>query len=226
LGKRGTCRGVFEDNPTTYAQITFWSLKYEVLCYGALAWLGLAGVLRSKSDFGFVLMLATLFWVVFLFVGSNVGGILPAAVMTFNKLAFVFLLGMAAHTYRHHIYLSGIGVAGLIAATWALWWTPVFHALMPLTIAYGVLWAAYVPGGRIRGFNRLGDYSYGIYIFGVPVQQVMVLALGDQSAFANFVFAFGPTLGLAVISWHVVENPSLGLRARLAPARPRRAALR
>lgn len=215
FGETRELPGVFSRNPVDYAQITLWSLKYEVLCYAGLACLGVMGIFKSKSDFGLIFLFGVLFWAVLLFVESNIRGLLPEPVYTFNKLAFVFLLGMAGYAYRDHIFLSGFVVVVLTVATWLLWWTPAFHVLMPLTVAYGALWAAYVPGGRIRDFNKLGDYSYGIYIFGVPIQQVMVSALGDQSAFANFVFAFVPTLGLAMASWHMIERPSLKLRARV-----------
>lgn len=214
FGETRELPGVFDRHPVDYAQITFWSLKYEVLCYAALAVVGMMGILKSKSDFGFFFFVATVFWAVLLFIENNVRGLLPEPVFTFNKLAFVFLLGMASYVYRQHIYLSGAAVAVLVAATWMFWWTPAYHVLMPLTVAYGVLWAAFVPKGPLREFNRAGDYSYGIYIIGVPIQQIMVSAMGDQTAFANFAFAFGPTLGLAMVSWHMIEKPSLGLRNR------------
>lgn len=217
FGETRELQGVFTKHPAHYAQITFWSLKYEVLCYAALVVLGLAGIFRSKSDFGFFFFIATVFWLVLVFVENCVQGLLPEPIYTFNKLAFVFMLGMGAYAYRDHIYLSGLIVAVLVIATWFLWWTPVFHVLVPLTVAYGVLWAAFVPCGRIREFNRLGDYSYGVYIFGVPIQQVMFSALGDQSPFSNFVFSIGPTLGLAMVSWHMIEKPSLALRSRQHP---------
>lgn len=46
-------------------------------------------------------------------------------------------------------------------------------------LAYLVLVLAYLPGGALRQFNRLGDYSYGVYIYAFPVQQA-VTALSPQ----------------------------------------------
>src|SRR5204862_2395542 len=38
-------------------------------------------------------------------------------------------------------------------------------ALYPLSLAYAVVWLALVPGGWLRLYNRLGDYSYGFYLW-------------------------------------------------------------
>ena len=62
-------------------------------------------------------------------------------------------------------------------------------------------------------FNALGDYSYGVYIFAIPVQQLCVSILGPHSPIENFLYAIGPTLWLAVLSWHLVERPSIALRS-------------
>jgi peptidoglycan/LPS O-acetylase OafA/YrhL len=40
---------------------------------------------------------------------------------------------------------------------------------------YGLLWFALVPGGPIRRFNLIGDYSYGLYILCFPIQQTFVM---------------------------------------------------
>lgn len=206
--------GVFERHPVSYVQITFWSLKYEVLCYAALAGFGVLGVYRSKQSFGIFSFVAAFFWCALLIVDSRYTGFLPEQVVTFNKLAFVFLMGMAGYVYRYHIYLSGVVVAVLVWATWLLWWTPVFHLLMPVTVAYGTLWAAFVPHGWVRNYNKLGDYSYGVYIFAVPIQQVMVSAFGMHSPFENFMFSIVPTLGLAMVSWHAIEERCLRFRSK------------
>ena len=40
-----------------------------------------------------------------------------------------------------------------------------------LTLGPLVLHAAYLFGGPVRAYNRLGDYSYGVYIYAFPIQQ-------------------------------------------------------
>ena len=76
------------------------------------------------------------------------------------------------------------------------------------------LWLAYVPGGRVRGYNRVGDYSYGVYIYAFPVQQSVVALMPGVSPLALLAIALPITVLLAVASWHLVESPALGLLHR------------
>jgi peptidoglycan/LPS O-acetylase OafA/YrhL len=82
-----------------------------------------------------------------------------------------------------------------------------------------MLCLAYLPGGAILAFNRLGDYSYGTYIYAYPVQQALMALRPDLSAVPLFVLSFFVTLVLAVASWHFIERPATGL-ARRPSAKP------
>jgi peptidoglycan/LPS O-acetylase OafA/YrhL len=60
----------------------------------------------------------------------------------------------------------------------ALWLPDVHFREMVLALAtpYLVLFIALVPGGWLRHYNRLGDYSYGLYIYGFPTQQSVLVS--------------------------------------------------
>lgn len=61
----------------------------------------------------------------------------------------------------------------------------------------------------------LPDYSYGIYIYGIPAQQAAVaLGLGI-TPLTNFTVGLSLTLPLAALSWHLIERPALKLKPRL-----------
>jgi len=83
----------------------------------------------------------------------------------------------------------------------------------PPTIAYIVLWLAYVPGGWLRAYNRVGDYSYGVYIYAFPVQQALIASFPDMGAMGVFLSATAITLPLAIASWHYIEKPALARKA-------------
>jgi len=63
---------------------------------------------------------------------------------------------------------------------------------------------------------RIGDLSYGLYLFGFPVLGSIV-ALSHQTLSAETVFgiALPVTLVFAILSWHLVENPALRLRHKV-----------
>lgn len=66
---------------------------------------------------------------------------------------------------------------------------------------------------------RGADYSYGIYLYGWPVQQA-IAATGTwaRHTVVNAVAALVLTSVFAAFSWHLVEKPALRLRAPLRSA--------
>jgi peptidoglycan/LPS O-acetylase OafA/YrhL len=76
-------------------------------------------------------------------------------------------------------------------------------------LAYTVLYISFVPSGRIRAFNRIGDYSYGMYIYAFPVQQSLAASVPGLDAKAMFFSSFAITFLFAFLSWHVIEKQML-----------------
>ncbi|WP_298428709.1 acyltransferase [Rhodoblastus sp.] len=73
------------------------------------------------------------------------------------------------------------------------------------------------------------DISYGVYLYGFPVQQTLIHFMGPQPAMFNFVAAMLITMLLATLSWRFVERPALALKPahggarHKTPARPENA---
>ena len=85
---------------------------------------------------------------------------------------------------------------------------------MALVLGYAVLWLAYVPRGRLRAYNRLGDYFYGIYIYTFPLQGAVIWFFGAMTPSMNIAISLPITLFFAVLSWHLIEAPALAFRRR------------
>jgi peptidoglycan/LPS O-acetylase OafA/YrhL len=64
------------------------------------------------------------------------------------------------------------------------------------------------------------DYSYGLYLYGFPVQQTVVHFVGAQSALFNTAVSLPITLIFAVVSWREIERRALKLKPFGAGKKP------
>ena len=85
---------------------------------------------------------------------------------------------------------------------------------------YVVLYLAYKKSNLFRLPSRFGDYSYGIYIYAFPIQQTISSLLHLTSGWLMFAMAMPITAAAAVFSWHWIERPALGIKARIVGAEP------
>jgi len=58
--------------------------------------------------------------------------------------------------------------------------------------------------------EKMGDWSYGMYLYGFPVQQTLAyLGLHQQGVVAYIFWSIAVTLPLAAASWYLLEKPTL-----------------
>tara|TARA_R110002096_G_scaffold179063_3_gene355985 strand:+ start:1124 stop:2239 length:1116 start_codon:yes stop_codon:yes gene_type:complete len=211
----GSLPGLFLTTPDPITvNGSLWTLRYEVICYAVLAALGLFGILNRPRVFAVV--------AVFAGTGLLVLSLLPIAHDNtivfghFVRFGLNFGLGVVAYQYRSHIPVHWIGVVALIAITSLAFGQAMYPFLLYVTTAYATFWLAYVPKGKIRLFNKSGDYSYGIYIYAYPIQQTLVSLVPDITPMQMFGAAVAGSLPLAIASWHLVEHPALRWKRPLA----------
>ena len=208
--------GVFEQNPLRAAvNGSLWSLPVEVRMYAALA------------------LIWTLFAVFGSFRGNAVklvtaGLAVTAGVLVVRthlshgddsaslRLIFMFFTGSAYFSLRQAVRFSGAAFGVL---TCALVFTavsrPAFYITYMVTIGYLLFYLAYVPGGSVRRYNQVGDYSYGVYIYAFPVQQTVVSFAPAISPLLLALAAGVTTLGLSFLSWNLIERRAMAIgRAR------------
>jgi peptidoglycan/LPS O-acetylase OafA/YrhL len=203
--------GVFAANPFTFPMGTVWTLKYELLCYLGVLALGAAGLLRHARLLLGVAALLTVA-VVLREIVSPHG---PKGVETALRLPLIFLCGGLAWLWRERLPVSlAGGAAALLAMAMALP-TPLFKAVLYPGTMYLMLVLALSPALTARRTEPRGDISYGVYLYGWPVQQALVALFPGAGAATLLAPALALTVLLAGMSWVVVEKPAMGLKKRI-----------
>lgn len=133
-----------------------------------------------------------------------------------------FASGMALYRLRDRGLLNG-RIALLACAGLALS-VPLkaFILLFPIFGSYLVIYFAFAPWLKPLPAARFGDLSYGLYIYGWPVEQSLVALHGGAMPWETlFAEALPITAALAFLSWHLVEKRALRLKPRPAAPAPR-----
>ncbi len=101
-------------------------------------------------------------------------------------------------------------LAAIVAA--ALVDSGLFMVIYTLGLPFAILALAYSTNEALLRYNRLGDYSYGVYIYAFPIQQWCAATQPGISPWAMTGLAFPATLICAVLSWHLIEKRALTLK--------------
>lgn len=211
--------GLFLANPDpSFVNIQLWALPVELECYILLTFLAVLGIV-NRPKLLVVGLLVGMFYAYFrdhskgelFFSGANV----PQ-----KTLLLSFLAGVVLFRCQHRIpYNWRIFVACVVASLAILYFrTFTYFAVIPIAYITCFIGIANPPK---RGFLFNGDYSYGIYLFGYPLQQTYTLLFPDYRIwYLNAIASMAAATGLAMISWVLVENPILvNKRALVSAAR-------
>lgn len=204
--------GVFASNPfPDTVNGSLWTLPYEVLMYATVVTLGLLKVFgRNMALISLLLMVVTHFWLIPLYEVQS--GLLYKA----TRLGAFFYAGVAFYLYRQRILWSWklatlMAAANLIFARSDQW-----EFVHVLTLPYLTLYLAQLRIPRLAGFGKAGDFSYGLYIFAFPIQQlIMHWSDGRLPLLPFMALSFITSLAAAVLCWHLIEAPALRLKRYL-----------
>jgi len=186
---------------------SLWSLALEARLYLYLAVLALLGVLRSRRVAAALLLASVLAVLVFW------PQLAPDAEGK-RALTCVFAFTAAAACAASVFPVSTRLMLALAALAWLLRDSHAAYALVIACVTYFTFWFAYrLPPIPLR---LPGDYSYGLFLYGFPVQQAIVQIDPGIGAVPLTCAALAVALALAVLSWHLVERRALALkRARV-----------
>jgi len=203
--------GVFLGNEQSAVNGSLWSLGPEFCCYLLVMTLGVLGARFSvvaRTMLGAAVMGAivlvpmdrplrvTATAVAFFIAGSLLSGVRDAAKL---PLWPVFVGALAL------VPLGG--TLGTIAAVAA--------------VPYGVVAVGSRSSTLATAVRRLGDPSYGMYLWGFPAQQIVISVHGPPPLLADIVVVLLLATAAGYASWHLLEKRAIAWGARLSAHRGR-----
>lgn len=195
---------------------SLWSLLPEFACYLAVAVAGVAGLLRPGRRA--VLWLAAAAAFAAHVAGPAILAHLPGPIAgrawylwRVDTQACFFAIGALGCVYSGRIgvgagrALAGAAILVAAAAAGAYAWAA------PLALPWVVFQlAALLPGAWLE---RVGDYSYGVYVYHYPIAQALVFRRAPTGSGPGlFALTLALSLVAAAASWHAVEKPALRLK--------------
>ena len=201
--------------------VPIWTLKYELLCYALL--LVLYKLLPARRAWVSAALVAVAFGLMALFIYDrtfpsagapgldSLGGFFPAHLIRFTMVFFSGAAYAACEPLNDTGRLFTLAIpAGLIC----FGLTPEFgRAGLILLVGLMAIEIGKSPALHSRVLRRIGDLSYGTYLYAFPIQLLTLTRLLNDH---NFWLVTGLDLvlilGCAFLSWHLVEKPALRLK--------------
>lgn len=202
---------LFVDNPVGLEiNGSLWTLRYEFMMYLLVLALGMLRLLRLRVLLLVLAIgLAALQWDALDFLDA------------FGFLLAFFAIGMVLYKLRGTaVFDRRIALLALLGLAASI----PLRQFIPLFPLFGGYLAIYLATNRrlpVLPATRFGDLSYGLYIYGWPVQAMVIHAMGGKATWWQLFLAALPLAMLAAwLSWHLVEKHFLRLKPRRARARP------
>lgn len=200
--------GVFTDNPwpnTVNAQL--WTVPYELDCYLILAMLSVLGIVAKRANLLLVVIAAQVALAVFMLVKPDQ--------LSHGRLAVLcFLVGILFHLYANVIPLTATLFWASVMAIVVMCAVPGPEFLIALPAVYATVYLGTLNPPRYRRLLS-GDYSYGMYLYGFPLQQALMVLLPGLAWYENAAAGIILALGAAYLSWWFVEKPTQALKPAL-----------
>ncbi|MBX9925165.1 MAG: acyltransferase [Hyphomicrobiaceae bacterium] len=203
--------GVFETVPLSgLVNGSLWTLKFEVLCYLALAGFGAIGLLGAgRRGLATVALVGVI-------VAASVA--LPTDTTRYSTVenvayfAIPFSIGVLGCIWRKSIPVGWIAPLVLAVPAYLAIGTVAQNVTTGLFLGVVAIWLATFRFGPLRAATNRADLSYGVYIYAAPLQQAAIAFIPGIGAAGVTAVVLLPVLALAWLSWTLVEKPAMGLR--------------
>lgn len=211
--------GMFLTNP--YPDVvngSLWTVPYELECYAALVVLALLGAMKKPRILFALIMVGAVVLLTMSSLRQGSSLVMANTAVSGRTLILCFLAGMMFNAASSFVPYSGrLCVAALIASLVMLSF-PALYVFSPIPAAYATVWLGLQAPPKAKVIFS-GDYSYGIYLYAFPIQQMTVQLLPDAGYVKTLLIALIGTSLFAAFSWTFIEKPTLRLK-RLFPIKP------
>lgn len=220
-GFQSSIKGVFDTNAYHSINGSLWTLRYEYSLYMALA---ILYFFRNKKTLIRVLLLFS-FATVFLvynqfherFFGSSIMGMQGYHILNFSgffvagsllaSLGFDKLIAKGKYTT---FILAFFMLLILMIAIYFNYYNNIKHIVFTVVI----LLIGFMQIPFLSDFRKIGDMSYGIYIYAFPIQQTLMYYF-DLNTYQLMAYSLIGSIICGYFSWHLVEKSALKYKNKI-----------
>lgn len=193
---------VFSGRSNAFVNGSMWTISHEFLCYLLVLAAGASGALRRRHV-----------WAIFSAIAFITMATLKLRMHPVDanlRLGVCFLSGGCFFMYRDQIRMNGLVAVALLGAV-----VVGLHSWRGAELAvasagaYVLVYAAGKRSPLLSHFNRLPDVSYGVYLYGWPIQKLLLWFDVSMSPWTLFLIATPIAIAAGAVSWHYIEKPAL-----------------
>jgi len=209
--------GVFEGNPLCAVNGALWTIKIEVMFYIVVPLIFILTDRYHKSLIFISIYLASVLYHLFftyIHVNAELARQLPGQLMFFVAGGVLFSYFDQYERYRYVLLAPSLVI--FVVNHWAF--SPVVYYFYPLALSIIVIYVA-MSLRYLGNFGKIGDLSYGIYIYHFSIIQLFVsLGLFARNPYGSILGLVAVTVLLSLFSWHMIEKRFLKRSSHYAQA--------
>jgi peptidoglycan/LPS O-acetylase OafA/YrhL len=200
---------VFSSNTSKAINGSLWTLPVEARCYLLLAVVSLFAIFKKK-------LISNLFIVALFIFSYFYFDMLPLISVNpkWARPAMFFLIGVFFYINRGKVpidyrlaFVALVAIGFSFGKQWFIYVFPIFFVYLIFYLVYATKY--------LNTDKKIGDVSYGIYIYAWPVQQMVASLFPHFTPIRNTFVSTIIVFTLAYLSWHILEKPVLSLKKTL-----------
>lgn len=213
--------GVFATNPTSSLNVSLWTVKFEVALYLLTAVLMLLRWQRKKGVCIGCLVCFTVLFVLYEGLNVQLWSIPKVQAWVLNhwnyerfvRTGLFFFIGMTLCHFQSYLprtwWFAALCTAALVGSCF-IGLLPWAHVLITPYLLIRICSLR-----TFRRVSRLGDWSFGLYLYHYPMMQLILHIWPQVTPPMLFLAGLTATLPIAALSWRLVEAPALKLKSKL-----------